>query len=206
MDKFNCYIAGVFLDTTSAFIGWFMVIWHLTNKLFPAKCPWAGSRRGNICASVQHFWGQRVTMHCLPASTRDQTVTKGGMIMRSEGSNALLPASARDQTVTKGGTITMGLMFTSCARRVFQTVFFFSRRRKLYNKSLNDWSLGKQWILFPSNFEIKILGKQNSLFPSGPVMKCSMYRHALTVDKGVLWENALHKSLSYMVIQLVIYF
>ena len=77
-------------------------------------------------------------MHCLPASTRDQTVTKGGMIMRSEGSNALLPASARDQTVTKGGTITMGLMFTSCARRVFQTVFFFSRRRKLYNKSLND--------------------------------------------------------------------
>ena len=37
----------------------------------------------------------------------------------------------------------------------------------LYNKSLNDWSLGEQWILFSS-----ILGKQNLLFPSGPVIKC----------------------------------
>ena len=51
----------------------------------------------------------------------------------------------------------------------------------LYNKSLNDWSLGKQWILFPSHLNvsldfisgnIEILGKQNSLFPSGPVIKC----------------------------------
>ena len=53
----------------------------------------------------------------------------------------------------------------------------------LYNKSLNDWSLGEQWILFPSNLNvsldfvsgnIEILGKQNSLFPSGPVIKCLM--------------------------------
>ena len=29
----------------------------------------------------------------------------------------------------------------------------------LYNKSLNDWSLGEQWTV-------------NSLFPSGPVIKC----------------------------------
>ena len=51
----------------------------------------------------------------------------------------------------------------------------------LYNKSLNDWSLGEQWILFPSNLNvsldfvpgnIEILGEQNSLFPSGPVIKC----------------------------------
>ena len=51
----------------------------------------------------------------------------------------------------------------------------------LYNKSLNAWSLGEQWILFPSNLNvsldfvsgnIKILGKQISLFPSGPVIKC----------------------------------
>ena len=51
----------------------------------------------------------------------------------------------------------------------------------LYNKSLNDWSLGKQWILFPSNLNvsldfvlgnIEILRKQNSLFPLGPVIKC----------------------------------
>ena len=51
----------------------------------------------------------------------------------------------------------------------------------LYNKSLNDWSLGEQWLLFPSNLNvsldfvsgsIEILGKQNSLFPSGPVIQC----------------------------------
>ena len=54
----------------------------------------------------------------------------------------------------------------------------------LYNKSLNDWSLGEQWILFPSNLNVSldfvsgniaILGKQNSLFPSGPVIKCLMF-------------------------------
>ena len=54
----------------------------------------------------------------------------------------------------------------------------------LYNKSLNDWSLGEQWILFPENLNvsrdevsgnIEILGKQNSLFPSGPVIKCLMF-------------------------------
>ena len=48
------------------------------------------------------------------------------------------------------------------------------------NKSLNDWSLGKRWILFSSNLNvswdevdgnIEIRGKQNSPFPSGPVIR-----------------------------------
>ena len=50
-----CYIAGVFLHTTHAFICRFMVTSHITKKRFPAKCPRA-------CA-------------------RDQIVTKGGTIM-----------------------------------------------------------------------------------------------------------------------------
>ena len=45
---------------------------------------------------------------------------------------------------------------------VFKFCFCFGL---LYNKSLNYWSLGKQWILFPSNLnvslDIEILGKQN---------------------------------------------
>ena len=58
----------------------------------------------------------------------------------------------------------------------------------LYNKPLNDWSLGEQWILFPSNLNvsldfvsgnIEILGKQNSLFPSGPVIKCLLFSYLL---------------------------
>ena len=49
--------------------------------------------------------------------------------------------------------------------------------------NFNDWSLGEQWILFPSNLnvsldfvsgKIEIRGKQNSLFPSGIVIKCYM--------------------------------
>ena len=59
----------------------------------------------------------------------------------------------------------------------------------LYNKSLNDWSFGEQWILFPSNLNvsldfvsgnIEILGKQNSLFPSGPVIKCLIFHEPWT--------------------------
>ena len=74
-------------------------------------------------------------------------------------------------------------LFTAVARNawnlsaVFKFCFCFVL---FYNKSLNDWSLGEQWILFPSNLNvsldfvsgnIEILGKQNSLFPSGPVIK-----------------------------------
>ena len=50
-------------------------------------------------------------------------------------------------------------------RAVFKLCFCFVL---LYNKSLNDWSLGEQWILFPENLNvsrdelegnIEILGK-----------------------------------------------
>ena len=50
------------------------------------------------------------------------------------------------------------------------------------NKSLKDWSLGKQLILFPSNLNvfhssasgnIEILGKQNLLIPSGAVFNAT---------------------------------
>ena len=46
--------------------------------------------------------------------------------------------------------------------------------------TLNDWSRWEQWILFPENLNvsrdevegnIEIRGKQNSLFPKGPVIK-----------------------------------
>ena len=46
--KLYCYIAGVFPATGRPFIGYmqFMVTWHLTMKLFPAKChEWAILRK-----------------------------------------------------------------------------------------------------------------------------------------------------------------
>ena len=72
-----------------------------------------------------------------------QHLLKRATFLTSEENDALLPASARDQTVTKGGMIIMRSTFTPSARRVFQTVFF-PRQRKLYNKLPNDSSLWKQ--------------------------------------------------------------
>ena len=44
----------------------------------------------------------------------------------------------------------------------------------LYNKSLNDWSLGDQWILFPLNLNVSLdhRDSRETLFPLGPVIKC----------------------------------
>ena len=78
-------------------------------------------------------------------------------------------------------------MLTAVARHLPITWLFshrFDPFALLYNKSLNDWSLGEQWILFPENLNvsldfvsgnIEILGKQNSMFPSGPVIKYLLF-------------------------------
>jgi len=79
-------------------------------------------------------------------------------------------------------------MLTAVARHLsVKRLFVFHRFDLfvlLYNKSLNDWSLEEQRILFPSNLNvsshfisgnIEILRKQNSLFPSGPVIKCQLF-------------------------------
>ena len=45
----------------------------------------------------------------------------------------------------------------------------------LYNKSLNDWSLGEQWILFPSNFNVSLD------FVSGNKIHCTPRDQSLSV-------------------------
>ena len=47
----------------------------------------------------------------------------------------------------------------------------------MYNKSLKDWSLGKQLILFPSNLNVS----------SGPVIKCLMLHEYVEF----IWEILL---------------
>ena len=82
--------------------------------------------------------------------------------LTSEGNSALLPAN-----VNRRPPVLLPLH-----------VFLFV----LYNKWLNDWSLGNSSFFslesqcFPSaapwgNIEI-LVGKHNELFPSGPVIKC----------------------------------
>ena len=84
-----------------------------------------------------------------------------------------------------------GLMLSQESQRIFQNLLLFCFVL-LYNKSLDDWSLGKQLILFPSNLNvsldfvsgnIEILGKHNSLFPSGPVIKCLIVHSVLLFEQ-----------------------
>jgi len=62
-------------------------------------------------------------------------------------------------------------------RRLFFSFFLWVWR---YNKTCNDWSCRKQWVLFPLYLSVlrgkaePVSGKQNSLFPLGPVIKCSL--------------------------------
>ena len=60
--------------------------------------------------------------------------------------------------------------------------------------TLNDWSRGEQWILFPKNLNvsrdevernIEIRGKQNSLFPKGPVIKWFVIQYRSNVS----WQS-----------------
>ena len=81
---------------------------------------------------------------------------------------------------------------------------------QLYNKSLKDWSLGKQLILFPSNLgftsgNLEILGKQNELFPEGPVMKWLLFPQS-TDEEGqneylTLTEKSLKKKENLSVLE-----
>ena len=51
----------------------------------------------------------------------------------------------------------------------------------LYNKSLNDWSLGEQWILFPSNLNVCL----------GNKIHCSPRDQSLSVYCGLQYFNNL---------------
>ena len=77
-------------------------------------------------------------------------------------------------------------MLSQESQRIFQNLLLFCFVL-LYNKSLDDWSLGKQLILFPSNLNvsldfvsgnIEIIEKHNSLFPSGLVIKCLLFPYS----------------------------
>ena len=91
-----------------------MVTWHLTMKLFPAKC--------HVRATLRKLW-------------------------RQTGNSSLLPAKCWPLLhVIRGG-----LMLSLESQRVFSNFAFVLF---CYNKSLNGWSLGEQWISFPENLNV----------------------------------------------------
>ena len=91
--------------------------------------------------------------------------------MTSEGNSALLPAN-----VDRRPPLLLPLH-----------VFLFV----LYNKSLNDWSLGKRFILFPSNLnEFPQLRLGETLRFSGNKMNCFPRDQSLSVEQ-MHWMNRL---------------
>ena len=118
-----------------------MVTWHPTMKLFPAK--WHERAQHGENYDVKYGKQFTVPPEMLTAVARDR-----------------VPCCCRWN---------LSAFFNIC--------FCFLL---LFSKSINDWSLGEQWILFPSNLNVSlvfvswnvdILGKQNSVFPLGPVIK-----------------------------------
>ena len=90
------------------------------------------------------------------------------------------------KTMTSNGkqfTVTRE-MLTAVARdrwnfsAVFKCCFCFVL---LYNKSLNGWSLGEQWILFPSNLNVPSTLSRETLRFSGNKIHCSPQDQSLNV-------------------------
>ena len=78
----------------------------------------------------------------------------------------------------------------ACAVHVFRNLNWI--RVTIKHLTLNDWSRGEQWILFPENLNvsrdevegnIEIRGKQYSLFPKGPVVKWFVIQQTKTKAK-----------------------
>ena len=88
--------------------------------------------------------------------------------MTSEGNSALLPAN-----VDRRPPLLLPLH-----------VFLFV----LYNKSLNDWSL-RETVHFVS-LKSEILGKQNELLPSGPVIKYLILGMAHDLDLDGFYKES----------------
>ena len=74
--------------------------------------------------------------------------------LTSEGHSALLPTNAHDHDCDKRWHDYDAHCDWCLLRVLVFSRVFFPRRRNLNNKSLNDWFLGKQWILFPLNFDV----------------------------------------------------
>ena len=110
-----------------------MVTWHLTMKLFPAKC--------HERATLRKLW-------------------------RQTGNSSLLPAKCWPLLHVIAGISARFSKFCFC--------FVL-----LYNKSLNDWSLGAQWILFPLKFPST--SSRETLRFSGNKIHCSPRDQSLSV-------------------------
>ena len=114
--------------------------------------------------------GHVTTMELFPAKCHEQETLQ--KLWRQTRNSWLLPVKCWPLLHLIRGRLMLSLE----SQHLFSNLFCFVL---LYNKTLNDWSLGEQWILFPSNLNvslnfvlgnIEILKKQNALFCSGPVI------------------------------------
>ena len=77
-----------------------------------------------------HMTFNKQTVSCQKYMRR-QHLQKWSTFFTSEGNSALLPASTHDQTVTKGGIIMMQLMFTLISARMFFKLCFSTTKKAI---------------------------------------------------------------------------
>ena len=155
---------------------------------FPLGILCDSSKSGMVPNSLIYSWRfsrYSAPIHCLvhgQMTSNNETVSHqmawaGNISWRQTENSSLLPAKCWPLLQVIGG----GLMLSLESQRVFQNLllFFFLCN----NKSLNDWSLGEQRILFPSNLNVSLdFVSGNSLYPSGPSVKCLHFRAQLTLS------------------------
>lgn len=108
-------------------------------------------------------------------------------LTNSQGWTKLANSLTFDSHVTRSCSLKQLQVCQSAgAKQTISSLFFlfFSWEVQLYNKTLNDWSLGKQWVFFPLNLNIPFgfasvniqwtlsQGNQNSTFSLGQVITC----------------------------------
>ena len=112
-------------------------------------------------------------------STPIHWLVHGHMASNNETVSRRMPwAGNIAKTMTSNGkqfTVTLEMLIAVALDRwnliaVFKFCFCFVL---LYNKSLNDWSLGEQWILFPSNLNDSLDSTRETLRFSGKEVHCS---------------------------------
>ena len=154
--------------------------WRACEELVQTSCRVRSSRFLSF-SWVSHLpllYSSRFSRYSTPI----HWLVHGHMTSNNETVSRQMPwAGNIAKTMTSNGkqfTVTRE-MLTAVARdrwnlsAVFKFYFCFVL---LHNKSLNDWSLGEQWILFPSNLNVSLD------FVSGIKIHCSLRDQPLSVN------------------------
>ena len=116
-------------------------------------------------------------MKLFPAKCHERATLR--KLWRQMGNSSLLPAKCWPLLhVIRACSWRWPDVVAGISARFSKLPFFFVL---LYNKSLNDWSFGKQWILFPSNLNVSLDFVSGNIEILGKKICCSPQDQSLSV-------------------------